>query len=393
MTHRLSHPILILAGTRPEGIKMAPLYLELKNRGLPVIFCATSQHTHMLAQVLELFGIEPDIDLQIMQPNQDLFHVATQVMLACKELFNKIDPSYVLVQGDTTSAMAAAQAAFYLHIPIGHIEAGLRTSTINMPFPEEFNRRVISMISHLHFTPTSLATANLLSEGISRTTIFQTGNTIVDALHLMRQKIIDQEIKIDEHLIDVISHAKFKNQKVLLLTVHRREAIHSQQIKDILLGIKDVALQNPDLMIIYPTHPNPMVQQCINEQKLHEVQNIFMTDALPYKDLVYILLHCDGVATDSGGVSEEAISLGKKVFILRSETERIEGVWAGIAELIGTRYSVLVQRLAEFTKMKSKMSEQTAIFGEGVASQRIADILSEYSRQQSLKNDARELSI
>lgn len=393
MKEHRTHPIVVIAGTRPEGIKMAPLYLELRKRGLPVLFCATSQHTHMLAQVLNLFGIVPDIDLQIMQANQDLFYVATKVLTACKELFTNVQPSYVLVQGDTTSAMAAAQAAFYLQIPIGHVEAGLRTSTIHAPFPEEFNRRLISMIAHLHFTPTALATANLLAERIDRTSIFQTGNTIVDALHLMKQKIDNREIAVSKDIINTILHAQAKKQKIMLVTIHRREIVQTGGIKHILSAIKDIALNNKDLLVIYPTHPHPSIQEAIAEHKLSEVPHIIMTHALSYQDLVYILLHCECVATDSGGISEEAMSLGKKAFILRAETERIEGVWAGIAELVGTRYDVIVKRITEFLKKPHTKLSGTLLFGEGFASQRIADILNEQYVQQSFKKSTCELSL
>jgi UDP-N-acetylglucosamine 2-epimerase (non-hydrolysing) len=378
-------PVVLIIGTRPEGIKMIPVYFALQEMRVPVLICSTAQHNELLNEVYNLFGITPDFNLNIMQPGQDLFHITTEVLSKTKKIFTSIDPALVVVQGDTTSSMAAALAAFYLHIPVGHVEAGLRTADINYPFPEEFNRRTISLISKFHFAPTANAVGNLLGEGISRDAIFCTGNTVVDALRIIRHYIKSHKVTIRSDIEELIVSAQRNGKQIVLLTTHRRESFNGG-IENILHAMKLCAQRRPDIMFIYPYHPNPNIVQAITSVAIKQVENIHVIDPLSYKDLVYVLLHSDWVASDSGGICEEAVSLGKPVLILRKETERMEGVWAGCAYLVGTDLENILQymlRLADTTRTQS----ESHVFGDGFAAEKIVRIITNACNQSLLSSD------
>lgn len=380
----MDKPIVLIIGTRPEGIKMIPLYFVLKRVKLPVVICSTTQHNELLSEVFNLFEITPDFELDIMRSGQDLFHVTSLVLERTKKVFRAIDPSLVMVQGDTTSTMAASLAAFYLHIPVAHVEAGLRTPSIQYPFPEELNRRIASLIATLHFAPTAHAEGNLLAERIDRSRVFNTGNTVVDALRIMKNKIEHDETFISESIRAVVQRCKQKNQQLVLLTAHRRESFASG-IKNILTAVKNCVEKRSDLCFFYPYHPNPQVLKVIEEVNLKSSGSIVLSKPISYKDLVYVLLHADWVATDSGGICEEAVSLQKQVLILRNETERMEGVWGGLAYLVGTETSNIVEHMLKVANMTKKESTSTqSIFGDGYAAEKIVAVVKSWLSQQAV---------
>ncbi len=371
----MTSPIVLIVGTRPEGIKMIPLYLAFKKMQISIVLCSTDQHSYLLQEVYDLFGIVPDYQLDIMQPNQDLFHITESALLKLKAFYNKVNPCLVLVQGDTTSSMAAAMAAFYLNIPIGHVEAGLRTNDIKSPFPEEMNRRFISMVANYHFAPTALNVGNLIAEGVNRESIYCTGNTVVDTLRIIKEKITLKEVIIDEEITRRVQECKMQCKKIVLLTVHRRESFNGG-ITRILTAIKDFALANPDIFFFYPYHPNPHVLDAVDKVGIAKIPNLFLSRPLLYKELVYLLLNADWVATDSGGIQEEAISLGKPVLVLRDKTERVEGLWTGLATLVGTNQEAIQKEM--YTLMHDTPVAQiktSSIYGTGYAADMIVHIV------------------
>lgn len=369
------NPILLIIGTRPEGIKMAPVYFALKQACIPTVLCSTSQHTNLLSEVYKTFNFAPDIELNVMKHNQDLFHITNQVLQKTKDVYQQIKPQLVLVHGDTTTAMAATLSAFYLGIPVGHVEAGLRTETIHSPFPEEMNRRFVDMTATYHFAPTQQAVKNLQQEKIDDKNIFYTGNTIVDALRIMREKISTHILNIDTNIQTLIQKAQQGKQQIVLITVHRRESLHGG-IKRILETLKIFALQNTDIVFIYPYHPNPHIMNVIKTLSLSEVDNIFLCAPLMYKELLYILQHAHWIATDSGGIQEEAVSLGKRVIVFREYTERPEGIWEGLATLVGTNCNKILQA---FKKEKQQANQNNIannnIYGDGYAADKIVGII------------------
>ena len=371
-------PIVLVVGTRPEGIKMIPVYRALQRAGVPVLLCSTMQHDELLTQVFDLFGVKPDHDLRIMRHGQDLFYVTQAILQKTKELFSHIKPAAVLVHGDTSTTMAAALSAFYLRIPVGHVEAGLRTDDIHVPFPEEMNRRVVGTIADLHFSPTAHAAAQLLAEGVERKKLFCVGNTVVDALHMVQEKINNLEIKIDPEVDAVVSAAKASNKRLMLLTVHRREAFNGGVV-EILQTVKDFLLQHEDVFCFYPYHPNPHVVSAIQEVGLSALPNIFLSEPVSYAELVHVLFNADVVVTDSGGIQEEGVSLGKPVLVLREKTERAEGVWAGCATLVGMDGEKIKKALtAALTEKKSDLKKSLSVYGDGYASDRIAQIVKDH---------------
>lgn len=368
--------VLLIIGTRPDCIKMAPVYFALKKEKIPTLLCSTDQHTDLLNDVADIFGLVPDYSLHIMKPAQDLFYITTRVLEELKALFAEIEPSLVVVQGDTTSAMAAALAAFYCKIPVAHVEAGLRTTTIFAPFPEELNRRVISLIASFHFAPTKLAENKLLEEHINADKIFNVGNTVVDSLQMIKQKIVVGELIPSKELVEQVTKAKDNNFTVMVLTAHRRESF-AHGLKSIFSAVKKALELYPNLYIIYPTHPNPAIQNVLKEVQLHEMRNIFITKPLPYIDMVYLMSESNAILTDSGGLQEEGISLNKPVLVLRKETERMEGVLAGASILVGDDEATIVKEIGAFMQgCHTKRSVQhTAIYGDGTAGEQIASII------------------
>ncbi len=369
----MSEPIVIVVGTRAEAIKLIPLYLSLKNQNIFVLLCATFQHSEMLNQVFKLFNVVPDFDLNVMKNDQDLFYLNSVILEKTKDVYLKTNPRLVLVHGDTTTTMAAAMAAFYLHIPIGHVEAGLRTGNMNSPFPEEMNRKIVGQIATYHFAPTAFSVANLLSEGVKRENVFCTGNTIVDALNFIKNEIKTNSVEIDKDIFKIVQECKQKKQKIVLLTAHRRESFNGGLLR-IFKTIKRFALLYEDVSIIYPVHPNPNVLRAVDESGIKNIKNVYSCSALSYKDLIYILMNSDFVATDSGGIQEEAVSLGKPVLVLRDITERWEGVWQGCEKLVGTNEKLIWQGMEEFYKNNVKHYPSN-IYGDGQACSKIVTIL------------------
>ena len=369
----MSRPIVIVVGTRAEAIKLIPLYLSLKKQNFFVLLCATFQHSEMLNQVFKIFNVTPDFDLNVMKKDQDLFYLNSVILEKTKEVYLKTDPSLVLVHGDTTTTMAAAMSAFYLHIPVGHVEAGLRTGNINSPFPEEMNRKIVGQIATYHFAPTAFSVANLLSEGINRENVFCTGNTIVDSLNLIKNEIKNNKIEIDKNIFEKVQQCKQKKQKIILLTAHRRESFNGGLLR-IFKTIKKFALLHEDVLFLYPVHPNPNVLKAVDESGIKNIKNIYSCSALCYKDLIYVLMNSDFVATDSGGIQEEAVSLGKPVLALRDITERWEGVWQGCEKLVGTNEKFIWQGLNEFYKSNRKYLPSN-IYGDGQTCSKIVAIL------------------
>jgi len=367
------HPVMLVVGTRPEGIKMMPVYFALKKALIPVFLCSTTQHTNLLTEVFDVFGVTPDKELGVMQQGQDLFHVTQQVLQGMKVILERVKPSLVLVHGDTTTTMAAGLSAFYKQIPVGHVEAGLRTGDMHSPYPEEFNRVSLSLIAEYHFAPTTTAAANLIAEGRHRDTVFCTGNTVVDALRIVENKINSGILKIRSDIEQAVAGAQISKQKIVLFTMHRRESFNGG-IERMLEALKNFSVKNPDVLFIYPYHPNPTVMQILEKVNLKNVENIFLTEPVGYKDLVYLLLHVDAVATDSGGIQEEAVSLGKPVLILREKSERMEGVREGLAWLIGTSPRLFSQKLYEILIIKES-SVRRSIYGDGYAAEKIVRII------------------
>ncbi len=364
-------PVLLIIGTRPEGIKMAPVYHALKRAGIPTLICSTMQHSHLLTEVFELFDIVPDISLNIMRQGQDLFYLTQAVLQKTKEVFLSVHPSLVVVQGDTTSSMAASLAAFYLNIPVAHVEAGLRTDDVSLPFPEEMNRRVISMVSAYHFAPTPAAVANLLVHGVRREKIFCTGNTIVDALHTIKDKIQTKELKIRADIKEKILLAQEEGKDIGLLTMHRRESFNGP-IADILQTIKKWISDHPETVWFYPFHPNPSVIDAVRSAGLFDIPNLYICEPINYKDLVYLLDKATYVLTDSGGIQEEAVSLGKPVLVLREKTERMEGVLVGLARIVGSNAQSILDGLEWASSYQKSLKGQLAhVYGDGHASEKI----------------------
>jgi len=375
--------LMIIFGTRPEAIKMAPIisFLKTKTKNIKPIVCVTAQHREMLDQVLDIFNIIPDYDLNIMRPSQDLFSITANTLVALKTVLVKERPDMVLVQGDTTTAFIAGLAAYYLKIPIGHVEAGLRTYNKYSPFPEEANRRLLSALVDIHFAPTEWAKSNLRKEGIPASKIVVTGNTVVDALLDIKRRQHGEKAgrTLRDYLrksIDLVIPEKTEEKKLILVTGHRRENFGTS-FRNICFALKRIALTRKDVIIVYPVHLNPNVQLPVGKI-LGGVANIYLTKPLGYKPFVYLMDRAYLVLTDSGGIQEEAPSLGKPVLVMRDTTERPEGVRAGAVKLVGTDKKRIVNetlRLLDNKKMYKKMSKAINPYGDGKAAERIVRVL------------------
>ena len=366
--------ILIVFGTRPEAIKMAPVIKSLAlQKNIEIKTCVTAQHRQMLDQVLELFDIKPDFDLDLMKPGQDLTDITTNVLLGMRSIFQQWHPDYVLVHGDTTTAMAAGLAAFYAKIPVAHVEAGLRTHNIYSPWPEEMNRRLVGRIATLHFAPTETARSNLLVEGCLDKTIFVTGNTVIDAL-LRVVDIIKNDKVLNQKLSKQFSFLQHE-KRLILVTGHRRENF-GQGFDDICNGLLKIAGRN-DIEIVYPVHLNPNVQEPVH-RILGGHQNIHLMEPLDYLPFVYLMNRAYILLTDSGGIQEEAPALGKPVLVMRENTERPEALAAGTARLVGTNASRIaeeLERLLEDDQAYEYMSRASNPYGDGKSAQRIVQAL------------------
>jgi UDP-N-acetylglucosamine 2-epimerase (non-hydrolysing) len=371
---------MLVFGTRPEAIKMAPLVHALRAEPgrFDVQVCVSAQHRQMLDQVLTIFAITPDIDLDVMQPGQDLFDITANVLLGMKAVFANHQPDAVLVHGDTTTTLATAMAGFYAGVPVGHVEAGLRTHDMYAPFPEEFNRQVASRVTRWHFAPTTLSRDNLLAEGVSTDAITVTGNTVIDALHWMLARI-DSDSERRSALAGVLNGMlpfAWSMQRFVLITGHRRENFGDGFLQ-ICAAIRHLALRYSHVHFVYPVHLNPNVREPVNTL-LAEIANVHLIEALEYEPFVYLLKHAHLVLTDSGGVQEEAPSLGKPVLVMREVTERPEAVEAGTVELVGANQMRIVDgvsRLLDDEAHYQRMSRAHNPYGDGQACQRIVDVL------------------
>lgn len=361
--------ILCVVGTRPEAIKMAPVILALKKESwADVRVLATAQHRHMLDQVLNFFDIEPDIDLDIMRPNQALTTLTARLLLDLDDVLLAEKPDVVLVQGDTTTVMTVALACFYHRIPIGHVEAGLRTWDMQNPFPEEANRVIAGRLARWHFAPTESSRKNLLSEGISDNAITVTGNTVIDALLMTAKKDLELGIDID------------KSKRLILVTSHRRENF-GEPFRNICRALHTLAERNPDVQFLYPVHPNPNVKD-VAHQMLGTSANIHLCEPLDYAPFVAAMQRSYLIISDSGGVQEEAPALGKPVLVLRDETERPEAVEQQVVKLVGSDYDRIVseaQRLLDDETTYKAMSRGISPYGDGHGAERIVNVLKAYA--------------
>ena len=368
--------ILVVFGTRPEAIKMAPVIRALDDNFV-VKICVTAQHRQMLDQVLELFEITPDYDLDIMQPGQDLFDITCNVLSGVKKVLQIEEPDIVLVHGDTTTSMATAMAAFYLKIPVGHVEAGLRTYDINSPFPEEFNRQITSRIATLHFAPTKISRQNLLDEKVPDGQIYVTGNTVIDALLSMVEKarIIDFSDTLLKRM-PFLKQEKSDIPRIILVTGHRRENF-GLGFEEICHALSIIANENLDIQIIYPVHLNPNVREPVN-RILSNLNNIHLIEPMEYLTFIKLMDLSYLILTDSGGIQEEAPSLGKPVLVMRDTTERPEAVESGTVKLVGTNKNEIIKMVNQLltdNNFYMQMSKAHNPYGEGKASGNICDIL------------------
>lgn len=378
--------ILIIFGTRPEAIKMAPLVKEFKkDNKFDTKICVTAQHREMLDQVLEIFDLKPDYDLNIMKQNQDLYDITSNILLQIKKVFDDFKPDYVFVHGDTTTTFASSLAAFYKQIKICHVEAGLRTYDIYNPFPEEANRVLTSKLTKFHFAPTNKAMQNLLKENVDKNSILVTGNTVIDALFWVLDKI-KSDLNLEKEIYEKIKHflddkIDIKKDKFILVTAHRRENF-GNGIENICHAIKTLAQNNQNIKFIYPVHLNPNIQEPVFKI-LSKISNIYLIKPLDYLEFSYLMSLSYLVLTDSGGVQEEAPSLGKPVLVLRNTTERPEAVDAGTVKLVGTCIKEIVkttQLLIDDKNEYGKMSKASNPYGDGKACEKIVGFLKEATK-------------
>ena len=379
--------VMLVFGTRPEAIKMAPLVKEFQKqpKRVETVVCVTGQHREMLDQVLKIFDIKPDYDLNIMKQGQDLYDVTARVLTGMRDVLKEVKPDVVLVHGDTTTSTAAALAAFYQQIPVGHVEAGLRTHNIYSPWPEEMNRLLTGRLATYHFSPTPLSRNNLIKESVDDRNIIITGNTVIDALYWVVDKIKSNK-ELDNELEDILSKAGYdvnrlnNGKKLVLITGHRRENFGDGFI-NMCTAIKDLTVKYPDLDFVYPMHLNPNVRKPIHEvfgENLSGLKNMFFIEPLEYLSFVYLMEKSSIVLTDSGGIQEEAPGLGKPVLVMRDTTERPEALDAGTVKLVGTDYNKIVNEVSSLIDDKAayeKMSKAVNPYGDGLACGRIVNAL------------------
>ena len=373
--------VLCVFGTRPEAIKMAPVVRKLRESpGIDTRVCVTAQHRHMLDQVLGIFGIETDHDLDLMRPGQDLFDVTSRVLLGMRGVLVDEKPDVMLVHGDTTTCFAAGLAAFYENIALGHVEAGLRTRNLRAPFPEEANRSLVARVCDYHFAPTELSKRNLLAEAVPEEQIWVTGNTVIDALLIARDMLPDQpESYWQQHLGDeLLGQVQEGPERFVLITGHRRENF-GQGFRDLCMAIRQLAERHPNWLFVYPVHLNPNVQKPVNEI-LSGLTNVRLIEPLDYLPFVWLMDRCDLILTDSGGIQEEGPSLGKPVLVMRDVTERPEALDAGTVLLVGTKQEMIttsVEKVLLDQTTYDAMARAINPYGDGRAAGRIAATLSE----------------
>nr|WP_275667237.1 UDP-N-acetylglucosamine 2-epimerase (non-hydrolyzing) [Vibrio sp. Isolate24] len=367
--------VLITFGTRPEAIKMAPLVHQMKGDArFETKVCVTGQHREMLHQVLELFRVEPDYDLDIMEPGQTLTTVTTKILTGMERVLSEFKPDVVLVHGDTATTLGATLASYYQQIQVGHVEAGLRTGNIYSPWPEEGNRKLTGCLTNFHFAPTKTSRQNLVDENVADTDIHVTGNTVIDALFMIRDKIEnDSDLRTT---LDSVFPMLEADKKLILVTGHRRESFGGG-FERICQALSDTAKRHPECQILYPVHLNPNVQEPVN-RLLKNIPNIHLVEPQQYLPFVYLMNKAHIILTDSGGIQEEAPSLGKPVLVMRDTTERPEAVEAGTVKLVGTDSGLICRELTQLLTDKTayeSMSQAHNPYGDGLACQRIADIL------------------
>lgn len=379
--------VMLVFGTRPEAIKMAPLVKEFQKypNDFKTVVCVTGQHREMLDQVLQIFEIKPDYDLNIMKQGQDLYDVTSRVLVGLRDVLKEVQPDVVLVHGDTTTSTASALAAFYQQIPVGHVEAGLRTHNIYSPWPEEMNRQITGRIATYNFAPTPLSKENLLQEAIVESSIVVTGNTVIDALYWVVDKI-KNDAELQEKLNQILGKAGYdvsrlaNGKKLVLITGHRRENFGDGFI-NMCTAIKDLTQKYPDVDFVYPMHLNPNVRKPIHEvfgEDLSNLGNMFFIEPLEYLSFVYLMEKSTIVLTDSGGIQEEAPGLGKPVLVMRDTTERPEALSAGTVKLVGTDYNKIVNEVSSLLEDEAayaKMSQAVNPYGDGLACGRIVEEL------------------
>ena len=391
--------ILIVFGTRPEAIKMAPLIkeLQLQPEFFETIVCVTGQHREMLDQVLRIFEIVPDYDLNIMKHGQDLYDITSSILLGMRDVIKQVQPDIVLVHGDTTTSTATALSAFYQQVPVSHIEAGLRTQNIYSPWPEELNRQITSRIASFHFAPTKMSMSNLIAEGIEADRIEVTGNTVIDALHLVIKRIrndqsIEKQIKTtlaQEGINELLLESWSESRPLVLITGHRRENFGDGFI-NICKAINELAIKYPNVDFVYPVHLNPNVKtpvyEALGKNSNHSLNNIHLISPLDYLPFVYLMSRCYIVLTDSGGIQEEAPSLGKPVIVMRDTTERPEAIHAGTVKLVGTNTRNIVNeisRLLSDPDHYQSIAQAINPYGDGYACERIAEVLKHMEKDKN----------
>lgn len=367
--------ILTIFGTRPEAIKMAPLAQALRDHpDFNAKVCVTAQHRQMLDQVLELFQLQPDYDLDIMKPGQNLYDITANILTRMQAVLEEFSPDYVLVHGDTSTTLTAALAAFYAKVPVGHVEAGLRTHDIWSPWPEEANRQLTSVLTSLHFAPTRQSAANLLEQGVPESRVFVTGNTVIDALAKVKHQI-ESTPSLSQELAQRFPFLG-EGMRMVLITGHRRENF-GRGFENICQAIADLARRNPDVRFVYPVHLNPNVREPV-QRILTGIDNVHLIEPQEYLPFVWLMIHSTLILTDSGGIQEEAPSIGKPVLVMRDNTERPEAVEAGTVRMVGTETRDIVQgvqTLLDDEVQYNKMAFAHNPYGDGTASKQIVDIL------------------
>lgn len=377
---KLRKKVMLVFGTRPEAIKMGPLYHALARYPdeFQTLVCVTAQHRQMLDQVLRVFEISPDIDLNLMKHGQDLFDVTAAVLLGMRDVLRTHQPDALLVHGDTTTTLAAAMAGFYLGVPVGHVEAGLRTHDVRAPYPEEFNRQVATKLTRWHFAPTQLSRQNLLAERVPEEQVTVTGNTVIDALMWVLDRIDSSALRRQQIADFLNARLPFDWQRTrfVLVTGHRRENF-GEGFLQICQALRQLALRYPDAHFVYPVHLNPNVQKPVNDA-LSGLENVHLIEPLDYEPFVYLLKHSYVVLTDSGGLQEEAPSLGKPVLVMRDVTERPEAVEAGTVRLVGAHCEQIVSNVADLLDNEASYSGMARAhnpYGDGAACERIVAAL------------------
>lgn len=364
---------LFVFGTRPEAIKLAPLIRTMqRDEQFKVVVCSTGQHREMLDQVLEFFDIKPDFELSVMKPGQTLFHVTVTILEKIEAVIEQVKPDVIVVQGDTTTAFVGALAGYYMHIDVGHVEAGLRSGDIYSPFPEEVNRLLISRISKYNFAPTNLSVKALKAENVPTNTIYQTGNTVTDAILEARQLVSKDNAKFQKRFVEIDF-----SKRVILTTAHRRESF-GEGMENICKAIKEVATSRKDVEFVFPVHLNPNVQKAVRSI-LADLPNVHLYEPFDYPEMVWIMNEASMILTDSGGVQEEAPTLGKPVLVMREVTERTEGIDAGTAMLVGTNKDLIVEKtnalLDNADGLYDKMAHAVNPYGDGHCAERITEAL------------------